>query len=94
MRSSNEGIAEGLAAKLESAGHDIIEAANLTLVEGVQRIAIDLSQVAGCQPDEDAGQPGERAFAVQTAIDLMDQRRVSREAKPSSARRACAPGRG
>ena len=56
--------------------HHLVQAKRFPLVEGVRRVAIHASQVAGRQPDEDARQPRERALALQAAVDLMDHQRA------------------
>ena len=38
-----------------------------------------LTQVARGEPDEDAGQPGERAFALQTQVDFVDDQRFGHQ---------------
>ena len=56
----------------------VVEAEDLALGEGVRRVAVDAPQVAGGQPDKDARQPGERALALEAAIDLVDHQRPGR----------------
>ena len=70
-------------AEREGPGDDLVERQGLALVEGVRRVAIAAAQVAGGQPDEDAGEPGERALALQAAVDLVD-RPACRPACPAS----------
>ena len=53
----------------------------LALVEGVRRVAIAAAEVAGGQPDEDAGQPGEGALALEAPVDLVDHQRPGRLAR-------------
>ncbi len=44
---------------------DIVECSFRALRKGVSRVAVGAAEVAGGEADEDARQPGERAFALQ-----------------------------
>ena len=44
--------------------------------EGVGGVAIGAAQIAGGEPDENARQAGEGAFALQAQIDFVDDQRV------------------
>jgi hypothetical protein len=48
--------------------------------EGVSRVAIRAAQIAGGEPDENARQTGEGAFALQAQIDFVDDEGASHAA--------------
>ena len=47
--------------------------------EGVGGVAIRAAQIASCEPDENARQAGEGAFALQAQIDFIDDERVGHD---------------
>ena len=72
------GDLDQVVAQLERLRHDRVEIEDLALGKGMRRVAVDAPQVAGRQPDEHAGQPRERALALQAAVDLMDEQGAGR----------------
>ena len=72
------GELDQVVAQLQGSLDDLVEAQDCPSSEGVRRVAVDAAQVAGGQPDEDARQPGERALALEAAVDLVDHQRPGR----------------
>ena len=64
--------------KLQHLFHDIIDAAEASLSKGVRRIAPDAARVADGQAHEHTGQPGKSRFALDAAINLVDQQLARR----------------
>ena len=65
-------------AEREGLGDDLVERHRPALLERVRRVAIAAAQVAGRQADEDAGQAGVDALALEAPVDLVDHERARR----------------
>ena len=55
---------------------DLRELHAVTLFEGVGGIAVGTAQIAGSETNENAGQAGEGAFALQAQVNFIDHQRV------------------
>ena len=53
-------------------GGDLGQGHFAALGEGVGGVAIGAAQIAGREPDKNAGQPGKSAFPLQAQIDFVD----------------------
>ena len=75
LRIADCGFENGAARRLHL-GQNFRERFLFAFGEGVGGVAIGAAQIAGGEPDENARQPGEGAFALQAQIDFVDDERV------------------
>jgi hypothetical protein len=57
-------------------GEDVVERLLAALGEGIRSVAIRAAEIAGGEPDKNALQPGEGAFALEAQVDFVDDQRV------------------
>ena len=76
VRIAECGILENGSASSRTSRQDFLQRHLFAFGEGVGGVAVGAAQVAGGEPDENARQPGEGAFALQAQIDFVDDQRV------------------
>jgi hypothetical protein len=57
-------------------GENVLQRSLLAFGESVSGVAVGAAEVAGGEPDENAGQPGKGAFTLQAQIYFIDDQRL------------------